>query len=70
MLPAGSPDGRSIAAATGMETMDIWVFAADDSTETMVSEAPEVPTDQNLPASAPDGALAWGSGTPSRRRRT
>jgi Tol biopolymer transport system component len=62
MLPAWSPDGKSIAAATGMETMDIWVFASDDSEERMVSEAPAVPTDQNMPAYAPDGALAWGSG--------
>ena len=69
---AWSPDGKSIAAGAGMETQDIWVFASDGSAEKMVSEAPEVPTDQGMPAYAPDGALAWGAGCSrwaARRRR-
>ena len=44
----GDPDPHS----------DIWVFASDGSAETMVSEAPEGPTELG-PAYAPDGALAW-----------
>jgi TolB protein len=59
---AWSPDGRSIAAPAGMETMDIWEFAVDGTAVRMVSEAQEVPTDQHVPAYAPDGALAWTDG--------
>ena len=55
---AWSPDGKSIAAPAGTEGMDIWVFPSNGSAETMVSDPPEVPTDQQGPAYAPDGALA------------
>jgi Tol biopolymer transport system component len=59
---AWSPDGKSIAAPAGTEGMDIWVFPSNGSAETMVSDPPEVPTDQQGPAYAPDGALVWWDG--------
>jgi hypothetical protein len=59
MHPAWSPDGDSIAAAGGMETFDMWLFASDGSAEKMVFTQ-EAPTDQGIPAYAPDGVLAGG----------
>jgi dipeptidyl aminopeptidase/acylaminoacyl peptidase len=60
-----SPDGTSIAASAGMDSLDMWVFEADGTGETKVSEPPAdpaVPMDQGFPAYAADGTLAWGGG--------
>ena len=59
-----SPDGKSIVATAGEEEWDIWVFAADGSTATNVSDdpgEPEVVADELFPSYGPDGAIAWES---------
>ena len=59
-----SPDGAGIVATAGEQEWDIWVFAADGSTATNVSDdpgEPEVVADELFPSYGPDGAIAWES---------
>jgi Tol biopolymer transport system component len=61
---AWSPDSKQIAATSGDEEWDIWVFAADGSGGVNVSDPPGQPKvveDQLFPSYAVDGTLAWGS---------
>jgi Tol biopolymer transport system component len=60
---AWSPDGKQVAATSGDEEWDIWVFAADGSGGVNVSDPPGQPKvleDQLFPSYAADGTLAWG----------
>jgi Tol biopolymer transport system component len=57
-----SPDGTQVVAQVGRDWWDIVLFEADGSGETKLSETP---TDENLPAFAVDGSIAWwGTGDP------
>jgi WD40 repeat protein len=61
---AWSPDSKQVAATSGDEEWDIWVFAADGSGGVNVSDAPGEPKvleDQLFPSYGSDGTLAWGS---------
>jgi Tol biopolymer transport system component len=61
---AWSPDSKQVAATSGDEEWDIWVFAADGSGGVNVSDPPGQPKvveDQLFPSYAADGTLAWGS---------
>jgi Tol biopolymer transport system component len=64
MRLAWSPDSKQVAATSGDEEWDIWVFAADGSGGVNVSDPPGQPKvieDQLFPSYAADGTLAWGS---------